>query len=123
MSTLLLRSLGVMLVVSVKLVVNEAKGGARNHGMRNAVTPLRCGDDVCRWKPVNVDGEAISHEAVTYLKLVISCGTRHLNQAEEKMDACIILARSSLPSMQTMFVVGGIVAVICGIFYSRMSMS
>lgn len=113
----------MLLVVSVKLVVNEATGEAGNHVIRNAVTPSGCGDGVCRWEPVNVDGEAISPEAVTCLKLVISCRARHLNQAEEKMDACIILARSSLPSMQTMFVVGGIVAVICGIFYSRMSMS
>ena len=91
--------------------------------MRNAVTSLRSGDDVCRWELADVDGGAISPEAVACLKLWFSGGTRHPNQTEEKMDTFTILARSSLPSTQTMFVVGGIVAVICGIFYSRMSMS
>jgi hypothetical protein len=39
------------------------------------------------------------------------------------MELALIFARNSLPSMQTMFVIAGIIAVIGGIFYSRMSMS
>jgi hypothetical protein len=39
------------------------------------------------------------------------------------MTLALILARSSLPSLQTMMVIAGIIAVIGGILYSRMSMS
>jgi len=39
------------------------------------------------------------------------------------MSLFVLLARSSLPSTQTMFVIAGIIAVIGGILYSRMSMS
>ena len=39
------------------------------------------------------------------------------------MPLFILLARSSLPSLQTLYVIVGILAVIAGIFYSRMSMS
>ena len=43
------------------------------------------------------------------------------------MEPALIFARSSLPSMQTIFVIAGIIAgiiaVIGGVLYSRMSMS
>jgi|DEB0MinimDraft_3_1074331.scaffolds.fasta_scaffold154502_1 hypothetical protein len=39
------------------------------------------------------------------------------------MELALIFARSSLPSMQTIFVIAGIIAVIGGVLYSRMSMS
>jgi hypothetical protein len=39
------------------------------------------------------------------------------------MTLALLLARSSLPSFQTMCVIAGIIAVIGGVFYSRMSMS
>jgi len=35
----------------------------------------------------------------------------------------ILFARSSLPSLQTIYVIAGILAVIAGVLYSRMSMS
>jgi vacuolar-type H+-ATPase subunit I/STV1 len=39
------------------------------------------------------------------------------------MELALVFARSSLPSMQTIFVIAGIIAVIGGVLYSRMSMS
>ncbi len=39
------------------------------------------------------------------------------------MTLALLIARSSLPNFQTMCVIAGIIAVIGGIFYSRMSMS
>jgi len=39
------------------------------------------------------------------------------------MPMLLLLARSSLPSLQTIYVIAGILAVIAGILYSRMSMS
>ncbi len=39
------------------------------------------------------------------------------------MPMLILLARSSLPGLQTIYVIAGILAVIGGILYSRMSMS
>ena len=35
----------------------------------------------------------------------------------------ILFERSSLPSLQTIYVIAGILAVIAGVLYSRMSMS
>jgi len=39
------------------------------------------------------------------------------------MPTFILLARSSLPSLQTLYIIAGIFAVIAGVLYSRMSMS
>ena len=39
------------------------------------------------------------------------------------MPIFILLARSSLPSLQTLYIIAGILAVIAGVLYSRMSMS
>ncbi len=39
------------------------------------------------------------------------------------MPLFILLARSSLPSLQTLYIIAGILAVIAGVLYSRMSMS
>ncbi len=47
----------------------------------------------------------------------------HFQDKDFSMPMLILLARSSLPSLQTIYVIAGILAVIGGILYSRMSMS
>lgn len=39
------------------------------------------------------------------------------------MLTLILFARSTLPSLQTIYVIAGILAIIVGVLYSRMSMS
>ena len=47
----------------------------------------------------------------------------HFQDKDFLMLMLILFARSSLPSLQTIYFIAGILAVIAGVLYSRMSMS